>query len=165
MKILITGPGTYTEESADKPEQGRRYFLEPAEDGTGEQNRAFHALLQEYWKSGLHPKYGGDPFSVFKDKIKRDLGQGFEAYVYADIIDGKPRIFQVKKEAEIPAHINNDPDRRQMIQGKLKSWTKYTMRQRMKLIDNIIDDAKAAGLNSKKFNEIVEGMQRDKNRT
>ena len=95
MKILITGPDTYTP-VAGLPEVGRYYNLEDAVNGTAAQNRAFHALCQEYWKSGCHPKYEGG-FSEFRDLIKRDLGAGFSEYVYAVIDCEKPRICRVKK--------------------------------------------------------------------
>lgn len=168
MKIMIVEDGKYIDQSKDTPIIGRSYWLESAEDGTHEQNRAFHALVQEYWRSGLHPKYGGDDFSSFRDKIKRDLGEGFEAFVYADIVKVRPGseayrpvIKQVKKYEDIPEEIRNDPHKVEMIQGKLKSWSKYTKRQRMKAIDNVILDMTAAGVNSDKFYEIMDGLNRD----
>lgn len=158
MKILITGEETFLPQSTDHPQEGRYYVLEDAESGSHAQNKAFHALVQEYWKSGLHPKYGGDPFSTFRDKIKRDLGAGFEAFVYADIENGRPRIHQVKRLDEIPEHITSDPEMAQMVQGKLKSWGNYTKKERTRTIDNLLDDMTSAGVCSKKFDEIREGM-------
>lgn len=177
MKITITetdgSGGRFLVDSKDAPEIGRSYYMEDATSGTGAQNRAFHALVQEYWKSGLHPKYGGDPFDQFRDSLKRDLGEGFEKYVYADIeqveVDTfqpsheeryKPVIKEVKTYEEIPEEIRNDPTGR--IMGRLKSWTAYTLKQRRRLIDNLIDDMVAAGVDSKKFQEILEGMNDEK---
>ena len=158
MKILILDKGQYNIESKDAPIVGRYYYLEDATHGTQAQNKAFHALLQEYWKSGLHPKYGGCSFSEFKDQIKRTLGEGFAEYIYATIDNGKPHIYTVDTWEEIPKEVREDKDMRQMIRGKLKSWTDYTVKQRKNLIDNLIDDALTNGVQSEKFTEILEGM-------
>ena len=162
MKILILPGSYYQVESADAPIEGRRYILEDATTGTSAQNKAFHALVMEYHKSGLHPKYGGEPYSVFRDQIKRTLGAGFEAFVYADYVNGKARIYQVKQYEDIPEKIRQDPDLRDIIQGKLKSWSDYGKKERQRTIDNLIDDMHAAGVNSAKFAEIEEGMKDDK---
>ena len=53
MIIQIT-PDGYIHLSGDAPEVGRKYALEDATDGTQAQNRAFHALVQEYFTSGCH---------------------------------------------------------------------------------------------------------------
>jgi hypothetical protein len=158
MKILITDVNAFTVESADGPETGRYYFLEDATEGTQAQNKTAHALIQEYWRSGLHPKYGGDPFDTFRDQLKRTLGEGFAEYIYATIEDGKPFIHQVKKYEDIPLEIREDEDMKQMIRGRLKSWTQYTNKQRRKFIDALIDEMFAVGVSSKKFDEILQGM-------
>jgi len=158
VKILIVSDSEYIPESEDLPEIGTSYLLEDATYGTSAQNRTFHALLQEYWKSGLHPKYGGDPFSTFKDQIKRTIGAGFESYVYADIIDGKPKIFQASSIDEIPDRIRKDPDMRSIVRGRLKSWADYTKKERQNTIDNIINDMLSVGVSSKKFDEILSGI-------
>ena len=159
MKVLILSDGGYMSESADKPEIGKRYILEDAITGTGAQNKTFHALVQEYWKTGLHPKYGGDDFSSFRDQIKRTLGAGLESFVYADILGGKARIKQVKLYDEIPEFIRHDKDLKELVQGKLKSWSDYTNKQRQNTIDNVIDDMISNGVNTKKFQEIMEGLK------
>jgi len=159
MKVLILSDGGYMSESADKPEIGKRYILEDAITGTGAQNKTFHALVQEYWKTGLHPKYGGDDFSSFRDQIKRTLGAGLESFVYADILGGKARIKQVKLYDEIPEFIRHDKDLKELVQGKLKSWSDYTKKQRQNTIDNLIDDMVSNGVNTKKFQEIMEGLK------
>ena len=163
MKILILSDGSYMSESKDKPGIGKRYNLEDAVSGTTAQNKAFHALVQEYWKSGLHPKYGGDDFSSFRDQIKRTLGAGFESFVYADILGGKARIKQVKIYDEIPEFIRHDKDLKEIVQGKLKSWSDYSKKQRQNTIDNVINDMISNGVNTKKFQEILEGLEHDSN--
>jgi len=164
MKILITAEGQYTVESKDAPKTGFYYTLEDATKGTNAQNKTFHALVTVYWKSGVHPKYGGCGYHQFRDIIKRDLGVGFEAFVYASIVDGKPRINQVSSIDEIPEEIRLDPEMRTMIQGKLKSWGRYTKKERIRTIDNLIDDMAANGVNSDDFMEILKGLEFGKHR-
>ena len=163
MKILITEPGRFSEMSKDVPEVGRYYFLEDADNWRHTLNRAFHALLMVYWRSGVHPKYGGCGYEEFRDQIKRTLGAGFASYVYADIIDGKPKIYHVDSYDKIPEHIRLDPDLKEMVRGKLKSWADYTKKEQQRTVDNLIDDMAANGVNSDKFNEILEGMSERKN--
>jgi len=163
MKILITEPGRYIEQSKDAPEVGRAYNLEDATTGTGAQGRTFEALVMVYWKAGVHPKYGGCPYEEFRDQIKRTLGAGFAYYVYADIVDGKPKIYKVKKFDEIPDHVRQDPDMQDMIRGRLKSRAHYTKKELQKTIDALIDDMLAAGVANKKFDEILNGLEERKN--
>jgi hypothetical protein len=163
MKILITEVGHYSVESQDFPEVGRYYNLEDAVEGTRAQGKTFHALIKVWWESGQHPKWGGGPFADFKDLIKRDLGAGFESFVYATIDinpDGfyRPRIHTAKTFEEVPEHIRKDPDMKLMIRGRLKSWADYTKKERQKTIDNVIDDMLANGVSSKKFDEILKGI-------
>jgi len=167
MKIQILPNEEYMVISEkDRPTIGRSYFLEDAETGTGKQNRAFHGLIQEYWKSRQH-SYKVDNFNDFRNQIKRSLGEGFESYVYVDweqkIIDKevvyKARIHSVKNIKEIPEYIRKDPDIRLMIRGKLKSWADYTKKQRINCIDNLITEMDEVGVNTKKYQEIREGME------
>ena len=82
MIIQIT-PDGFIHLSGDAPEVGRKYALEDATDGTQAQNRAFHPLVMEFFKSGCH-SYTCSSWQELKDFIKRDLGAGFESFVYAD---------------------------------------------------------------------------------
>lgn len=149
MIILIT-PDGYTHESGDAPEVGRRYALELADTPTQRQNKAFHALVQEYWTSGAH-SYPAKTFGEFRDYIKRDLGAGFCLYHWF-YWDGEK---MVKGKCEnrdgIPAGAE--------ILGKLKSWSDYTKKERTETIDRLIAEMIQAGVNSKKFAEILEGLE------
>lgn len=116
----------------------------------------------EYWRCGGHPKYGGDGYVIFRDKIKRDLGAGFESWVYADIIDGQPRIYKTDSFDDIPERIRTDKYKAEIIRGKLKSWSDYTKRERQKTIDNLLDDIRANGCNTAKMEKIIIGMMEDK---
>lgn len=154
--ILITAPGVYTGEEL---EPGRYYNVEPAFDGTSAQNRAFHALLSEYWRSGCH-SYAAGSFDQFKDFIKRDLGAGFDSYVCIIRREHGYSWAEYKSREEIDQDIvARDSDGRPMIRGKLKSWSDYTKSQRRNTIDNLIAEMHQAGVNTKKFHEILQGME------
>ena len=148
MRILITPTG-YVHESGDVPVEGKSYFLEDATSGSLAQSKAWHALLQEYWRSGQH-SYDAHSFSDFRDLVKRDLGAGFEAYVYAD----KNGLHKVKNLDEVPSDIPQTH-----VMGKLKSWARYTKKERMNAINTLIAEMHQAGVSSTKFNEILNGME------
>jgi hypothetical protein len=161
MKITITAPGQYMEASKEIPIVGRSYNLEDAATGTDAQNRAFHALVQEYWISGAH-SYSVSSFEEFRNIIKRNLGAGFEAFIYVEVVAGRPVIRDAKKYQDIPAAIRRDPDMKKMVRGRLKSWAHYTKNERRHTIDGLIAEMHQVGVNSKKFQEILEGMEEEK---
>ncbi len=143
--------------SGQTPDAGRYYTLEDAVDGTGAQNRAFHALVQEYWRSGAH-SYDAGSFRDFRDLIKRDLGAGFEAWVYVDLLSELLTLKVVSKYEDIPEQIRSRKNRKDYIRGRLKSWADYTKKQRKETIDRLIAEMDQAGVNSRKYQEILEGM-------
>lgn len=157
MKIMITEEGRFVMISGKPPQVGSKYVLEEADSATGEQNRLFHALLSEYWSSGLG-SYKATDFERFRDEVKMKLGAGFEKIVYATIEDGKAVISQVKRLDEVPAHVLKDPDLKRMVLAKLKSWADYTKKERTQTIDRLIAEMNQAGVNSKHFQEIMEGI-------
>jgi hypothetical protein len=157
MKIVITGPATFECLSIEKPEPGMVYQLEDAAEGTGPQNRAFHALVQEYWRSGCH-SYNVKSFSEFRNLIKRDLGAGFERFVYATIEIGRPMLHDAPTYADIPESVRKDPDLKDLCRGRLKSWTDYTKKERRETIDRLIAQMDDAGVRTKKYFDILEGM-------
>ena len=113
----------------------------PTRWGTDQQNRAFHALLGEYWKSGLSSY---ESYDDMRDTIKLRIA-GADEYIY--IADGKVRHAKslddvVGRYAEVP-----------------KSWADFTLEQRRDAIDEVIREATIAGVNSKKWDEIIAGMQ------
>ena len=149
MTITITAPGEYLCDTKEEPRVGGRYQLEDATSGTGAQNRAAHALMAEYWRTGLH-SYPAKTFDQFRDYIKRDLGAGFESFVYAT----PEGIKKVKTREEIPAEYNNQ----RYTMGRLLSWSEYTLKQRRETIDKLIAEMVQAGVNTAHFSEIIEGM-------
>lgn len=148
MRILITPGGGFVHISGQAPEEGKTYLLEDATNGSLAQGKAWHALLQEYWRSGQH-SYRADSFLGFRDMIKRDLGAGFESYVYAD----DSGMHKVKHLDDVPDHVKQSH-----VMGKLKSWARYTKKERMAAIDALVAEMHQAGVSSQKFDEILMGL-------
>jgi hypothetical protein len=166
MKALVTVASGETVQmlmtGGELPVVGAYYTLEDAIEGTAAQNRTFHALTMEYFKSG-QSSYDADNYADFKNQIKRHLGAGFDGFVYVGIAHeadghGHPKMFEVKRIDDIPVTIKNDKYMADMIRGKLKSWSCYTKKQRKNCIDNVINEMLQAGINTKKFQEILKGM-------
>ena len=130
-----------------KYEIGQDVIIEDATKGSNNQNRLFHELINIWISSGCS-SYEGDLQQV-KDYIKRDMGCGFESYIYAD---DNAKIIKTKGFNSIPEHIRTDYTR---CLGKLKSWSNYTKRQRMNCISNLIDNMCNSGVNSREFDDIL----------
>ncbi len=164
MIITITAPGEYMTESKDEPLVGYRYQLEDATSGTGAQNRAFHAILAEYYKTRLWSYQGsgynaGATFDEFRNLVKRKLGAGFESFVYAEIVDGRPVIRDAKVYADIPEAVRRDPNLKELVRGRLKSWADYSKKERRTTMDALIAEMFEVGVNTPHFHEIIEGME------
>jgi len=137
MKILITAANQFTGASL---KIGCYYSVEPFDDsGTSEQNRAFHALISEYWRSGTH-SYNAKNFQHFRELIKLYLGAGAEKYFSLVDSEGKP----------------TEPK----VSWRVKSWANYSKKERTETIDRLIAEMVQAGADSKKFHEIIDGMER-----
>ncbi len=143
--------------SGETPQAGRYYTLEDAVSGTSAQNKAFHALVQEYWRSGMH-SYNAGSFEEFRELIKKHLGEGVDRWLYVDLLSATPKVVQVNHFEEIPQVIRDREDRRDFIVGRLKSWADYTKKQRTETIDRLIAEMEQAGVNTRKYQEILEGM-------
>ena len=113
----------------------------PTRWGTDQQNRAFHALLGEYWKSGLSSY---ESYDDMKDTIKLRIA-GADEYIFID--NGKVR--HAKSLEEVKGRYAEVP----------KSWADFTLEQRRDAIDEVIREATVAGINSKKWGEILQGME------
>lgn len=147
MIIQIT-PDGFIHLSGDAPEVGHKYQLEDIAEGSLAQGRAWHALAQEFWASGAH-SYNVKTFMEFRDCLKRDIGAGFESYIYAD----ETGIHKVKTLEEIPETV----DRAHKL-GKLKSWADYSKKERRDAIDRLISTMDQAGVNTRKYQEIIAGL-------
>jgi hypothetical protein len=165
LTIQILPDGEYIALSKDEPIVGRIYALDDVATGTAAQRRTFHALVTCYYNSGMwsYPGSGykqGATWSEFRDIIKQKLGAGFEMYFYATVEDGKPVARKVKTLEEIPEEIRTSPRRKEMIFGRLKSWTDYSKRERSRTIDSVKNEMLQVGVNTKAFQEILEGMEK-----
>ncbi len=174
MKILILENSEYAVSSKTVPIVGRYYSLEDAESGSSAQNKAFHALITEFYKWML----GNNEFVLEIDNITYDLscpdkdtlknifkkkyGAGFESFVYAqyDNVSNRVIIKAADTYEQIPSTVKDDKDFRLLIRGKLKSWGVYTKKQRTTLLQVTIDLMKSVGVDSKKFHEILDGMEK-----
>jgi methionine salvage enolase-phosphatase E1 len=116
----------------------------PKKIGTDAQNRAFHALLGEFWASGLSSY---ESYEDMRDTIKLRIA-GADEYIY---IDGG-RIRHVKTLDEVKGKYAEVP----------KSWADFTRDQRKEAIDWVIKEAQMAGINTRKWDEIIEGMIEEK---
>lgn len=142
----------------ETPKEGMYYTLEDSVNGTQAQNKAFHSLVMEYFISGMH-SYNVDNFDDFRNQIKKKLGQGFESFVFVEVVNDKPVIKDCAKYEDIPLYIREDPELRNLARGRLKSWSQYSKKQRKTTIDNVISEMLQAGVNTKKFQEILSGME------
>ena len=116
---------------------------QPKKVGTDEQNRAFHALIGEFWISGLSSY---ESYEDMKDSIKLKVA-GPDEFIF--IKDGK-----VKRSKTLEG-----------IEGRYaevpKSWAQFTLEERKMAIDLVIKEANLAGVNSKKWDEIITGMMEE----
>ena len=170
MKILILENEQYQAISKDMPVVGKSYLLEDATFGTGAQNRAFHSVLDAFWvwmhstntfvfeDAGIiYDLSTPDPIA-FKDFLKYKYGEGFTHYQYVnDLFE----MVKVEKLEEIPEYVivNFNAGNKGRVKGVLKSWTAYSLRQRMKLITLLIHIITISGCDDKKVIEIIEGME------
>lgn len=156
MKILILSDG-YSPASEEAPIEGRTYYLEDAETYTAPMRKLWEALIDEWFKTGL---YDYDTISIhrFREHIKMDFGEGFDRLMYADEIDGRVQMVEVKSTDEIPEHVMLDfaDGNRGRVQGVVKSTTRYTKKQFSRLIDNTINAMQDRGIDSPKFRDIIE---------
>jgi hypothetical protein len=113
----------------------------PTRWGTDAQNRAFHSLLGEYWKSGLSSY---ESFDDMRDTFKLRVA-GADEYIFIE--NGKVR--HVKSLDEVKGRYAEVP----------KSWADFTVEQRKDAIDEVIREATMAGINSRKWEEILRGME------
>lgn len=121
----------------------------PKRRGTNEQNRAFHALLNEFFISNLHSyKCYEDMRDSFKIRAA-----GAKEYLYIDLENGKLRQHTCKSLSDIPENC-------QWCQIP-KSWAEFNREERTMAIQLLITEGYNAGMNSRHWEEIMEGMNND----
>ena len=115
----------------------------PHKIGSEEQNRAWHSLIKEYWLSGCSSYQS---YEDMRDSLKLKVG-GASSYIY--LTDKQHTVNSIE---EIPkgARYIEVP----------KSWGDFTRDERKEMIDFTIREMIESGVNSKKFDEIILGMER-----
>jgi len=137
MRILVTAPNAF---AGAELVPGELYEVTPYEDGTERQNRAWHALVQEFWTSGCH-SYDAQSFEHFRELIKLELGAGAERY------------YSLVGPTGIPM-------KRPAVRYRVKSWRDYTKKERAEAIDTLVATMHQAQVQTKKFYAILEGMEK-----
>ena len=172
MKILILERDRYLVESKTKPIPGKRYNLEDAVTGTKAQNKTFHALISCFFKWMLSTdtfqyEVDGTPYDfrypdylVLKDVFKMKYGAGHDHLEY---VNDKNQMISVKYMEDVPDYVIKDFNlgNRQRVKQVLKSWSQYTKKQRTDLIETTLNLMKSIGVDSKKFTEILDGMEKN----
>ena len=113
----------------------------------------FHALLQEFYASGLH-SYDVSGFAEFRACIKRDFGAGFASYKYVEETPEGLRWGERERIGDIPETVAVGRDGKKMAAGKLKSWADYTRKERTETIDRLISAMTQTGVNSRKLTKF-----------
>ena len=171
MKIKITELsdtiGTFVVEGKETPVVGALYELEDWDDPTAKQGRTFEALVGEYWRSNAwsYPSSGYRPgltLFEFRNQIKVKLGPGFEKVIYINRDTGFWE--ECAKPSDLPDYIKNSPDKAKLAYGRLKSRSDWTKKELRNTIDNIVTEGNQVGVNTKKWNEILEGMSENSNK-
>lgn len=155
MRILITDDDQFT---GSKLDIGSYYFCEKDESGTKLQNALFHALLQVWFVSGKY-SYPVGTFEDLKKIVKLKMGAGYSSYVFIEQTEKGFRKGRVKSYDDVPKNIALDESGKEMVWGELKSTTKYTKRQWIDIISNLIAEMINSGENSRKFNQILQTLE------
>jgi len=106
-------------------------IAKPISPGTEAQNNAMHALLTEYYKTGMHNSPEGTTLAEFKNIMKAQYGPQI-------IIDHKGEKYKI-----------------------LKSWADYTKQERTDFIEGLLSEIHQSGAytESIKIQEIILGME------
>jgi hypothetical protein len=102
----------------------------PATPGTEQQNRAAHALLTEYYRTGMHSAPDGTTLAEFKTQMKCQYGP-------VSTVEYKGSVYMVPK-----------------------SWSEYSKAERMIFLDGLISEIHQSGANvDPRIQEILAGME------
>jgi hypothetical protein len=153
--IIQITPDGFIHLSGDAPEVGHKYQLEDIAEGSLAQGRAWHALAQEFWASGAH-SYNVKTFEEFRDCLKRDIGAGFDKFFVATP-DGARKTKRYDEAVELLMSYGIT-DIKRYCYGTLKSWAEYTKKERRDAIDRLISTMDQAGVNTRKYQEIIAGL-------
>ena len=158
MRILVTADNEFT---GDNLTIGSYYFCEQDDTGTLQQNSLFHALLGVFYKSGCY-SYPVNSYIEFRNYVKEHLGAGVKRYVFIEQTKNGMKKGQCKNKENIPANIAIDETGEKMLWKELLSWSDYSRKQRKETIDRLISEMLQVGINTPKFNEILQGLENSK---
>lgn len=144
-KITDKNGTMYEVSSTDELAVGEVLEVVSAEEaGTEEQNKLFHALLGDIyrsraWSFGDMLEYEQDNMTLaeFKIKVKMEYGKGAEYYTWVDR-GGRPQVSRKKPDFGEAQYCFAIP----------KSWLKYTKNERSKMIDQVLAWADAIGVSA-----------------
>jgi hypothetical protein len=150
-KILITAPGKFT---GAELKTGTYYNAEPAAEGTDAQNKTFHELIKIYFDSQCY-SYPAKNEGELKKEIKKHLGRGYERWVFVQDTEEGLIWGEVKRLEEVPENVAIDKYGKELLRGELYSWADYNKTQRARTITSLINEMIVAGVNSRKFEEML----------
>ena len=161
MKITIT-PDGYICDTLEKPIEGRKYILEDAEHHSGQQRKAAHALINEWYKSGLWDFIDTMDYNRFRDAVKYRYGAGMSHLEY---VENDYTMHRVVSMDEVPEHVVTDfnDGNHGRIKGVLKSFADYKKSEVKDLIDKLLIAMDDAGVCSPKYEDIKRGMSDEGN--
>jgi hypothetical protein len=133
-------------------------FMSPDEYKTKKQNKTFWSLIDCFWASGCSSFYAYNDLveyyyriaGLITIKTKSTLSKSTKATLYK-AIKILPLVFSEKKKVY------------KMLRGKYEKWESWSRVKKDKAtltIDTLIKDMCEAGVNSKKFEEIMEGIEK-----
>jgi len=139
MKIFITDKNTF---SGANLTVGKFYNVELADMGTYQQMKTIHALIGCYWFSNCH-SYNCKSYGEFREVMKRDLGAG-----------------KIKIRSLVNPVTGENLDEPITVYD-LKSISKYTKKERMDFISNLIAEMEIVGIDTPKYREILQGLEKN----
>jgi len=157
---------------AKKIDVGKYYVLEPLVDkGTSRQNRTLHPLLDclyswmlerdtfQFEDNGIIYDLRCSSKGKLKTLFKIRYGKGACLWKYSD---SKHKLVEINDLKELPDYVLEDfqkGNKGRINASEAISWKDYNKKDRIKLIDAIINIMKTIGVNSKSFLDILEGIK------
>ncbi|MHC1623301.1 MAG: hypothetical protein ACXQTR_01770 [Candidatus Methanospirareceae archaeon] len=139
---LITLPNEYTKKLA---ELGEWVTLSEVQDpGTERQNRAFHSLIGEWWVTGC---MGYPTYETMRDSymLRVKGAKEYKLFTSDGILTVKD-ITPYEPCSAVPIPY---------------SWTRFTKKERMEAIKQVLADIYQSGATSKKLDEIIGGLEHE----
>ena len=134
MKILILDDSTFTGANL----LPGYYNIEPAAEGTDQQRKAFWALIDEFFYSNCHSYNVKNPTELYK-KLVKDVFKIEETFMRDWTRSGKPC----------------EP----FLDTRFKGLSEWNKKERQLAIDRLIAVMDMAQVQTKRYYEILAGMQ------